>query len=110
MRLTTNSITDRRSMTPLILMAACIVLQAANAMALTYGATAANGDFMYDIYNFVYMATTGAPAYGICILGICVAGYMLWKSQIVACFGVFVALLCIIKCNSILNSMGYCFN
>lgn len=96
-----------KKMLPLILMALCMVFAAGQAMAFNYAATATSTDLLYDLYNFVNIAATGAPAYAICLIGVISAGYCLWKQMIIPCLGVFAAVICIIKCNTILSTLGY---
>src|ERR1039457_3802772 len=103
---------ENRKLVVYMMMAAMVILAAGQAFGFTYGTggTASNADFMDDLYNFVNQATTGAPAYAIALIGVCVAGYCLWTQKIIACVGVFACLICISKANSILNTTGYTFS
>jgi hypothetical protein len=94
-----------------LLMAMTLVMVAGNAFGFTYGAgNPGTTDLMYDLFNFTSNAVTGAPAYAFGMIGVCVGGYMLWKQQIVPAIGVFACLICVIRCNTILTSLGYTFS
>lgn len=83
-------------------------LAAVNAFAFNYDGTD-NTQIFWDMYDFIFRMVTGAPAYAFCLVGVCVGGYMLWKSQIVGALGVFAAVICIVKAPAILGTLGYVF-
>lgn len=101
----------KRKLSALALAVVAVVMSAASVLGFD-GTTVMsdNTALFYDLGEFVQKAATGPAAYAFLVVGICVGGYMIWNSKIVQALGVFTALICIIKFNSLLMTLGYTFS
>jgi hypothetical protein len=109
---------NRARWVTILLVAMVYIMAGAKAFGFNYAATASDTDMLFDLYSFVHSATTGAPAYVICLLGVCWAGQRFWMSagggyfrmDIVGSIFIIAAVIFFIKADSILSSMGYTFS
>jgi hypothetical protein len=87
------------------------------AFGFSYASTASNTDMMFDLYNFVHNATSGAPGYVLCVVGVILGAMWLCSNRGPAIGSVrmpliildFAGVIFIIKADSILSSLGYTF-
>ncbi len=98
-----------------LLLTLIFVMVAVSAFGFNYAATATDTDMLYDLYSFVHGATTGAPGFSFCLIGIMSGGLFMWGNVVEPTTRLPLGLFCflgtimIIKADSILSTLGYVF-
>ena len=87
-----------------ILTAVALVAAATAAMAFT--APAAATDFGYDFFDTANKLSTGAPGFAIGIGGLVMAGFFLFRQQVLPAAGCVFGVITILKSTSIVTSLG----